>query len=116
MIDNKVNIDGKEYEVSKLRCKHLRQLSLLVKEPPGKGFEIIDRYMPYLFESLKIKNPSITMEVLDELELQEFSDAWKKVVALSGVQLLQGEGKPMESNGEESTGGSPVPPAGTIVQ
>lgn len=117
--DPKVTIDGKAYLVGPLRCKHLRQISKLLKDKSQQNttdFTSVERWMPFVLDAIKSKNPEFKEETLDEMTLQEFNDTWNLIVGISGVQLTaKGEAKPA-LNGEKSTVESPLAVAGTIVQ
>lgn len=121
-MDTKVTINSKEYEISPLRCKHLRQVSAILKEQKENpistlGFSSIDTWMPFIYDSLRIKNLDFKREELDEMTLTEFSTTWDKIVKLSGVTIISGgEVKPVSSTGDGSTAESPAPSAGVTPQ
>lgn len=110
-MEDKVTINGTEYAISPLRCKHLREISKLVKDESIKkstDFTAVEKWMPFIFDAIRSKNPEFTQAILDEATLQEFNDAWKKIVEISGVQMVKvGETKPA-SIGDSSTGESPL--------
>jgi len=116
MPEQKVTIEGKEYILSPLRCKHLRQISAILREQPTGGlFSAIERWMPFVSDSIKIKTPDFDPALIEEMTLQEFNDVWKKIIEISGIALSpKGEQKPMESTGEQSTDVSQLPSAGPI--
>lgn len=107
MSENSVTINGKTYPLSSLRCKHLRQITKILSEGrSGQGFSDIEKWMPFIAESIKIQSPNFNPEELDELTLQEFSDTWETIVKISGVKLVRGEVTPVQrttSTGETST-------------
>lgn len=120
-VDRQVTIDGKEYTVSPLRCKHLRQISKILKNKEAQSiqdFSSVERWMPFVLDSLKTLHSEFTQDQLDEMTLQEFNDTWEKIVAISGVQLTgKGETKPAaKSNGIESSPDLPPAAPGVTVQ
>lgn len=91
---NSVTINGQSYELSPLRCKHLKQISALLTQDtqivPGKGvYAEIEKWMPFIAQSIKIKNPTFDEALLDELTLQEFQDTWNAVVQMSSIREAQ---------------------------
>ena len=116
-MEDTVTINGKNYKAGKLRCKHLRQVSTIIKEMkdhknPGT-FDMIDSYMPFILDSLREYDPKVTISDLDEMTLQEFNDTWAVIIAISGVQLVSGEVKPTgKLDGKISTEDLPAPLAG----
>jgi len=116
VVDRKVTINEKEYEISPLRCKHLRTISKILRDrtQTTTDFSSVERWMPFVLESLQIKHKEFTQEMLDEMTLQEFNDTWERIVAVSGVQLAsKGEVKPVAK--EVSKEDTPVL-ASTAVQ
>jgi hypothetical protein len=117
-----VTINEQEFEVSPLRCKHLRTISKILRDKSAQtatDFSSVERWMPFVLDSLQIKHKDFTQDKLDEMTLQEFNDTWEKIVAISGVQLAgKGETKPVVKvlSGSESTDESLPAVVGTTVQ
>jgi len=118
---NKVTISGKEYRVSPLRCKHLKEISKIISStqfsPQAGTYQDLERWMPFILASLKVNHPDFTTEDLEEMTLQEFTSIWSKVVEISGITVVsKGETPPAEESiGSPSTGGSVPPSAGPTV-
>lgn len=91
-MENKIVINGQEFALSSLRCKHLRQISQILQDitsaPPKGVFSEVEKWMPFIAESIKVKTPDFNSALLDELTLQEFTDTWNNVVALSGITVV----------------------------
>jgi hypothetical protein len=86
------SIQGQVYEIGPLKCKHLRQISVILKDKSAQtatDFSSVERWMPFVFDSLKLKNADITQDLLDNMTLQEFNDTWEKIVAISGVSVIK---------------------------
>lgn len=116
-----MNFNGKEYKFAPLRCKHLKRMGQILKEtkenPEATTYEGVDRWMPFIFDSLKENHPDVKLEDLEEMTLAQFTEAWQIVTAISGVSFIQrGEPKAVVSTGKVSTAASPSQQAGTIVQ
>jgi len=115
----KITIAGKEYQASPLRLKQLRQISQILSNPqaPKTGWQDVERWLPFVLDCLKVYNPDITNEVLDEMTIQEFTDGWKAIAEGSSVQLNKGETKPTDQTltGNLSTLDSQVPSAGATA-
>lgn len=118
----KVEFNGKSFEISQLRAKHLRRISAILEEraktPPKGLFSEMEQFFPFIAESIQVHNPDFKVEELDEMTLGEFNDIWTKIIQFSGVQLVgKGEQTPTSErlNGPESTQGSPAPSAGITV-
>lgn len=115
----KITIGGNLYEVSPLRCKHLKQLSTIT----GQGDVIrgtyadLERFAPYITFSLQQKQPEFTQDMLEDATLQEFLDAWNAVISCSGIKFVtSGEKEPERLSGESSTQESASLPAGRTLQ
>lgn len=117
---NKVTINGKSYELSPLRCKHLKRISELVAQaiPDDKAgvYGVIEKWMPFILDSIKVNTPDFPESELQEMTLVEFNLAWASLVSISGIEVTtKGESKPMVSNGPSSTVDSALPSAGPTV-
>lgn len=113
-----VKINGKEYQIHPLKVKHLRRITEIMKEnqkSPGL-FVSLDRWSPFILESIQVYNPNFTEDDLSEATLNELMTAWDTIVQESGIKFVTGEPKPAESTGDSSMGASPAPSAGTTVQ
>ena len=91
-MENSITINGTKFELSSLRCKHLRQISEIlqnaVSTPPKGVFSEVEKWMPFIAESIKVKTPDFNSTLLDELTLQEFTDTWNNIVAMSGITVV----------------------------
>lgn len=113
-----VKINEKEYEISPLKIKHLRRISDVLIETRNEAglFKSIERWIPFIFESIKARNPKFTEEEMAEATLDEVSQAWDNLVKISGIKLIAGEPQPTkESIGSLSTGASVPPSAGRSI-
>ena len=109
MVDQ-VTINGVSYELSPLRCKHLREISEILSKgtlAPAKGvYSEVEKWMPYIAASIKTKKPDFDATLLDELTLQEFTDTWNSVIGISGIKVVsKGEAIPAQQTGDISTQG-----------
>jgi hypothetical protein len=90
--DAKLTINGTDYELSPLRCKHLKEISAILKNgitaPTKDVYSEIEKWMPYIADSIKVKTPTFDASLLDEMTLQEFTDTWNAIVALSGIKVI----------------------------
>lgn len=108
MSEAKVTINGTEYQLSPLRCKHLREISKMLSDGlanvPTKGvYAEIEKWTPYIGDSIRVKSTSFDDVLLGELTLQEFTDTWNALVGISGIKVVsKGEGNPA-STGDGST-------------
>lgn len=105
-----VTIGGKPYQAAPLRLKHLRSINDILKSgvpAPKSGYEDIERWMPYVFDCIKVNHENLTMEIFDDMTAQEFHDAWKAIVENSSVKIASGETVPTQT-GAQSTVGSVV--------
>lgn len=97
MAENTITINGTTFELSSLKCKHLRQISEILQSgslAPAKGvFAEVEKWMPFIAESIKVKTPDFNTQLLDELTLQEFTDTWNNIVAISGIKVVPGAGR-----------------------
>lgn len=121
--DRMVTINGKQYELSPLKMKALKEISRILTgtsmETLKKGvYDSLERWSPFIVDSIKVKSPDFKVEELEEATLQEFMDAWQKLGEISGIKLVnKGETKPTAgSTGSSSTDVSAPPSAGTTVQ
>lgn len=91
-MENSITINGTKFELSALRCKHLRQISEILQStattPPKGVFSEVEKWMPFIAESIKVKTPDFNQTLLDELTLQEFTDTWNNIVAISGITVV----------------------------
>ena len=91
-MENSITINGTTFQLSSLRCKHLRQISQILQDSattPAKGvFSEVEKWMPFIAESIKVKTPDFNSTLLDELTLQEFTDTWNAIVAMSGITVV----------------------------
>src|SRR5208282_917836 len=91
-MENSITINGTKFELSSLRCKHLRQISEILQgsstTPPKGVFSEVEKWMPFIAESIKVKTPDFNATLLDELTLQEFTDTWNNIVAMSGITVV----------------------------
>lgn len=124
MSETTVTINGTEYTLSPLRCKHLREISEQLQNgalnAPKGVYSEIARWMPYITTSIKIKSPDIPNDLVDELTLQEFTDTWEKILQLSGIKVVpKGEQAPATTTGGDGSlpGSASVPtsPTGTLA-
>lgn len=108
---NIVCINGVNYPLSPLRCKHLKQISKILKEPrtvtADNVWDALSQWVPFIGESIRMAgHPEFKDEMLDEMTLTEFGEAWTKVTQISGVALVPaGETRPtaIRSTGVSST-------------
>lgn len=115
---DKVLINGKEYKISKLRCKHLRQLSevlAVAKEEKAKGeapglYASLERWMPFIIDSIKVNHPEFGQAEVDDMTMDEVLYVWNAITAYSSVTFTSGETKPAEqtTNNRESVEPSQV--------
>lgn len=115
-----VKIGTKEYELSPLRLKQLKKIASVLESgtlsPTTGGYGEIDKWLPFILDSVKVSSPNVTIEELEEMSLQEFLDTWNTLIAMSGIKMVsQGEKTPMVSTGASSTPDSASPSAGDIV-
>lgn len=114
-----VTINGTEYELSPLRCKHLREISetLAAGTPAPKGvYAEIMQWSKYIGESIKTKSPNFDFELLGELTLQEFTDTWNLVVAISGIKVVsKGEVAPAPIGDGSTVESASVPGSPTVM-
>jgi len=107
--DFKITINGIEYELSPLKLKHLKEITVKVaKGLPSGVSATLDTWLPYLLYSIKVKNPNFQDSELDEATLKEITDAADVLLAVSGIvikNVLKGEQKPADSIGDTSTAG-----------
>lgn len=118
-VDPNIQIDGKSLELSPLRCGQLKRITAILTDgKPAGGFYAIQRWLPFILESIKVRQPTFTETDLDEMTIQEFTTIWNRLVSMSGIQIAStGEQKPAgASDGTKSTDASALPPAGTTVQ
>jgi hypothetical protein len=87
-----VSINDQTFLLTPLKCKHLRTISSILRDKSAQtatDFSSVERWMPFVFDSLHAKHPDFTQEMLDDMTLQEFNDTWEKIVAISGVSLAK---------------------------
>ena len=100
-----VTIAGKQYQAAPLRLKHLRTISEILASgipAPKSGYEDIARWMPFVYDCVKVNHTELTMVDLDEMSAQEFHEAWQAIVTNSSVKLTPGEAMPQKQTGAES--------------
>ncbi len=120
MPTQKITIGTNEYELSPLKIKHLRKISKQIEEtsssPRKPSFADLDKWTPFILDSITVIHQDAKMEVLDEMTLEEFGAAWTALLNISGFKIVsKGEAKPTEaltSNG--STDDSPSAAVGPI--
>lgn len=101
-----VKINEKEYEFAPLKVKHLRRMIALLSEKKDSGlFKMLDRWSPFVFESIKAKNPDFKEDELNEATLEELSAAWDTIVKASGIKFITAEKPPVD----ESASDEPLP-------
>ena len=101
-----ITIGGKPYQASPLRLKHLRSISEILASgipAPKSGYEDIARWLPFVYDCVKVNHAEFTMVDLDEMSAQEFHEAWKTIVDNSSVKLTSGEAMPTQQSGAQST-------------
>ena len=116
-----ITIGEKSYQISPLKLKQVREISNILqarmKNPDWNKdqspFVEIETWLPFLLQSLKVHNPDVTQEVLEDMTLTEFTEAWNVVVNESGIKLATGERRPRGSTGDLSMDDSAQPSAGT---
>ena len=92
-----VVIDGNQYAVAPLKCKHLREVSEILRSTktsvPTSVYEDIDRWTPFVLYSIQKKNPDFTKELLEDATLTEFLEAWQTIISISGIRVVQNAGE-----------------------
>lgn len=98
--ENIVTIGGKDYEISPLRLKHLKQITtLLSKDAPTDVYASLERFYPFITFSIQQKDPSFTVEMIDEGTLAEINNVVNAVIDYSGIKVVaKGEQKPTASS------------------
>lgn len=94
-----VTINGTEYQLSPLLCKHLKQITQLLNDTSTRiaVYADLERWMPFVVASIKMKHPEVPDEITGEMTMQQFTDCWNDVLALSGIVLVpKGGEKPKE--------------------
>ena len=114
-----ITINGQSYEVSPLRCKHLRTITEMLTRPqPSALWASLERWLPYIKDSIVVKNPQFKESELDEMTIEELNSARLTILQVSGIILVDkqpGEVKPTDSTGMTSTQESPSPSVGTTA-
>lgn len=119
VVKNKVMICGTEYTISKLKCKHLRDIDVILKDfkalrtsgrIPGL-YDTLQKWMPFIIESIQVHNKEFGQEIIDEMTMDELVTVWNQLLSYSGITLT-GETKPAAQIGDLSTAASVVPSAG----
>jgi len=113
-----VTINGVDYRFSKLRCKHLKKITEMLQEKKNRGiYEELERWMPLIGDSIRYENKDFSDDTLQEATLDEIANAWKTIVASSGIVFTgpKGEQTPENLTGQKSMEESAVQPAGTIA-
>lgn len=112
-MDNKVTFAGREFELSPLRLKHLRRISKQIEEtgasPRTPTFSDLDKWLPYIGDSISVIHQDFDRNLLDEMTIEEFGTVWQKILAVSGFKVVpKGEAQPTGAlTTKESTGASP---------
>lgn len=122
-VSNKIIIAGKDYEISKLRLKHLRKLSEVLLEvkrqkeagEQGQLYDRVNSWGEFIIASIQIKHPEFGQEQIDEMTMDEVLAGWNQVLAFSSVQLVGETKTAPEQTGDSSTQASASPSAGPIV-
>lgn len=118
MSENSITINGKEYQFGKLRLKHIKEISDLLsnKEKKSTFYDQITQWIPIIAEVISYKHPGFDAKLLEELELQQLSEGWDKIINFSGIKIeTKGEQKPVASTGSSSMEESAQLPAGPTV-
>ena len=104
-----ITINEKSYEVSPLRCKHLRQITEELSRPqPTALWPTLQRWLPYIKDSVLVKYPEFKEPELEEMTIMEVNQAWATILEVSGIQMVDkksGEAPPTVSTGTTSTQG-----------
>jgi hypothetical protein len=88
-MSNKITIAGKEYVISPLRMKHLRQITEMLKQDaPTAVYESLSRFFPYIAASIQEKQPEFKQESIDDGTLDEINTAWIAVIDYSGIKIV----------------------------
>lgn len=96
-----VTIDGKEYTISPLRLKYLREISEMVSKPvTASAYASIERFFKYITLSIQEKHPEFKSETIDECTADQAIAIWTDVLNLSGIRIISkpGEIKPVAAN------------------
>jgi hypothetical protein len=112
-MSEKVTLGGKEFPISPLRVKHLKQItSMLAGDVPTGVYESIERFFPFMVASIQVEDPTFNSEKLEDATLDEINKAWTAIIDCSGIKIVTktGETKPAKDPtfGETSLAGSPV--------
>lgn len=85
-----VTINNTDYTLSPLRCKHLKKIQeVLAQGVKGKGvYAELERWVPFIGDSIRATTPSFQDSLLEELTLQEFTDTWQAIIGMSGIKLV----------------------------
>ena len=86
----KIEINKKAYWLSPLKCKTLKRMSelMLEGELASEGAqEIIESWMPFILESLRVEHPNTTEDLVEQLNLEEFNAVLTSIFAISGIKL-----------------------------
>jgi len=87
----KVTIGGQEFDAAPLKLKHIKEINKIVADkqanPKPAGYSNdIEPWIPFMLESLKACDQNVSVELLeDKMTLQEFNDAWTKIMANSSL-------------------------------
>lgn len=103
----KVKINNVEYEISPLRMKHLKRITTLLSSTAPSGiYADLERWFPFILDSIKEKNASFNEEILQEATMDEINLAWAAIVNISGIVIRTkvGETKPTTTTVPASTG------------
>lgn len=117
-----IKIGSSEYELAPLRLKHLRKISKQIQEtgssPRTPTFADLDKWLPYIGDSIEVGSKDFDRSILDEMTLQEFTEAWTTLLNVSGFKIVaKGEAKPMEVlTTKESTDALPSAADGPTLQ
>lgn len=120
MSEAKVTINKKEYILSPLKMKYLKQISTILSAgvaTTGGVYSSFERWMPFIVASISENAPEFTNEMMDEMTVQEYTDTWTKLLQISGIQVTnKGEAKPADLISKPSTDVSATQSAGAIAQ
>lgn len=104
-----VTINGKEYLLSPLRMKYLKQLAnVLSTQRSTNMVDVFTFWNKFIVASIQDGgSPDFNEAELDELTPNELMDTWNKVKELSGITIgPKGERTPSAPTGDTSTAAS----------
>ena len=105
-------IGGVEYQAAPLRLKHVKAISQILSQrssnpvkATGYAYDI-EPWVPFIVDALKPNQPNITPDIVEDMTLQEFNDAWNIIVNNSGIKVTGEKTPKAESTGNLYTGDS----------